>query len=218
MNLNAAMNKKTIAVIGTGRMGKALSRVFSSSFASVIISSRSEQKARQLITELNMPSLHYLPTKEAIDKADIIIVTLWYTDELNFIQQYKEELKGKIYFNISVPFNQLFTDLILPYGRSAAEIVQGFLPETKVVGIFKTIFWPVFDEVLQNGGGHDVYITAEDPLLARELMELLKPLPFRFLYAGTLAENKTIERMTLLARKTGINAGLYPRIAFSLFR
>jgi len=40
----------------------------------------------------------------------------------------------------------------------------------------------------------------------------IKPLPIVFLKAGKLKNNRTIERWTLLACETAINADNYPRV------
>jgi predicted dinucleotide-binding enzyme len=48
------------------------------------------------------------------------------------------------------------------------------------------------------------------------VLDLLAPLPFRTLDAGRLANNRTIERMTLLGRELAVRAGHYPRLAWRL--
>lgn len=198
-------------------MGKALAKLFAASFDNVIIVSRDVQKAKELMDDITQPSLKYLPLNSAIRQADIIIPALWYTDELVFAKQNAGLLKGKIYFNISVPFTESFDDLLLPYGSSAAEVIQQHLPATTVAGIFKTVFWPLFNSPLLLNNAPDVYVTSDDELTRKQLLNFLHPLPFRFVDAGTLAENRTIERMTLLSRKLGISNGFYPNIAFKLW-
>lgn len=207
----------SIAIIGTGRMGKALASLFSKSFDEVVIVSRDEQKAKDTIHEIGQPSLQYLPVAEAILQSDIIVPALWYQDEISFAKQYAPLLQGKIYFNIAVPFTQDFNDLLLPYGSSAAEEMQSLLPATTVVGIFKTVFWPVLNVAPSATNLPDVYVTANDAATRQAMVNLLQPLPFRFIDAGGLAENKTIERMTLLSRKLGLTTGIYPNIAFNLW-
>jgi len=197
-------------------MGRALAKLFSISFEEVIIVSRDEQKAKDLIYDIGQPSLKYLPVANAILQADIIVPAMWYSDEIAFAKQYASLMEEKIYFNIAVPFTKDFNDLILPYGSSAAEEIQYLIPGTKVVGIFKTVFWSLLDRVLTANNAPDVYVTADDAATGDAIVHLLQQLPFRFINAGKLSENKTIERMTLLSRKLGITAGVYPDIAFSL--
>ena len=134
-----------------------------------------------------------------------------------WVKANKEILAEKILIGITNPFNDLYNDFIISRDTSSAEEIQQLIPETKVVGAFKNTYWVVFDQPILQGLKSDIYVTSDSEEALRTVMNLLKPLPFRILKAGKFSNNRTIERMTLLAREISINAGNYPRIAFNLW-
>jgi hypothetical protein len=204
------------AIIGTGRMGKALLKTFYESYPdSILFSSRSKQKAQEVIQALGL-QLEAVPMEAAL-KADIIIPTLWFKDLLPWLEENKEELKGKIIIDITNPFNAAFDDFTTAYDTSSAEEVQKIVPQSTVVGAFKNTYFVVFDQPLLQGLKSDLYVTSDDEQALDRVIEVLKPLPFRVLNAGSLKNNRTIERMTLLSGELARKAGNYPRVSFNLW-
>ncbi len=205
-----------IAIIGTGRMGKALLKTFNQSYPdSILFSSRSKQKAQEVIQALGLP-LEAVSMEEAL-KADIIIPTLWFSDLLPWLGENEEQLKGKIIIDITNPFNAAFDDFTTAYGTSSAEEVQKTVPQSIVVGAFKNTYFVVFDQPLLQGLKSDLYVTSDNEQALDRVIEALKPLPFRVLNAGSLKNNRTIERMTLLSGELARKAGTYPRVSFNLW-
>ncbi|MBD0297866.1 MAG: NAD(P)-binding domain-containing protein [Flavisolibacter sp.] len=205
-----------IAIIGTGRMGKALLKTFYQSYPdSILFSSRSKQKAQEVIQALDL-YLEAASMEEAM-KADIIIPTLWCEDLLPWLAKNKEQLKGKIIIDITNPFNASFDDFTTAYDTSSAEEVQKMVPQSTVVGAFKNTYFVVFDQPLLQGLKSDLYVTSDHEQALDSVIEALKPLPFRVLNAGSLKNNRTIERMTLLSGELARKAGNYPRVSFNLW-
>jgi predicted dinucleotide-binding enzyme len=205
-----------IAIIGTGRMGKALLKTFYKSYPnSILFSSRSLTKAQEVIDGLAI-ELKAVPLEDAL-QADIIIPTLWFRDLIPWLEENKEQLKGKILIDITNPFNASFDDFTTAFDTSSAEEVQKAVPQTKVVGAFKNTYWVVFDQPVLQGLKSDLYITSQDEQALNTVINILRPLPFRVLNAGALINSRTIERMTLLSRELSLKAGNYPRISFNLW-
>lgn len=197
-------------------MGKALLKTFNQSYPdSILFSSRSKQKAQEVIGALGLP-LEAVPMEEAL-KADIIIPTLWFEYLLPWLGENKEQLKGKIIIDITNPFNAAFDDFTTAYDTSSAEEVQKIVPQSAVVGAFKNTYFVVFDQPLLQGLKSDLYVTSDDEQALDRIIEVLKPLPFRVLNAGSLKNNRTIERMTLLSGELARKAGNYPRVSFNLW-
>ncbi len=197
-------------------MGKALLKTFYQSYPdSTLFSSRCKQKAQEVIGALSL-QVEAVPIQEAL-KADIIIPTLWFNDLLPWLEENKEELKGKIIIDITNPFNATFDDFTTPYDISSAEEVQKIVPQSTVVGAFKNTYFVVFDQPLLQGLKSDLYVTSDNKQALDSVIEILKPLPFRVLNAGPLKNNRTIERMTLLSGELARKAGNFPRVSFNLW-
>ena len=205
-----------IAIIGTGRMGKALLNTFYKVYLNeILFAGRDITHTQQVINELGL-NLQAVSLEVAM-QAEVIIPTLWFADVQPWVQERAMALQGKILIDITNPFNETYEDFTTPYDTSSAEIIQQLIPHTHVVGAFKNTYWVVFDNPVLQGLKSDVYVTANKEEVRRKVMKLLEPLPFRILDAGTLNNNRTIERMTLLSRELSLKAGNYPRIAFNLW-
>ncbi|MDO1450870.1 NAD(P)-binding domain-containing protein [Rhodocytophaga aerolata] len=205
-----------IAIIGTGRMGKALLNTFYKVYPNeILFAGRDITHTQQVINELGL-NLQAVSLEVAM-QAEVIIPTLWFADVQPWVQERAMALQGKILIDITNPFNETYEDFTTPYDTSSAEIIQQLIPHTYVVGAFKNTYWVVFDNPVLQGLKSDVYVTANKEEVRKKVMRLLEPLPFRILDAGTLKNNRTIERMTLLSRELSLKAGNYPRIAFNLW-
>ncbi len=205
-----------IAIIGTGRMGKALLKTFYHVYpGAVYFAGRDLARAQQVAAELKLNVT--VTSMEAALQADIIIPALWFKDLLPWAALYHSVLKDKLLIDITNPFNETFDDFTTDYATSASEELQRFLPETRVVGAFKNTFWAVFDDPVHNGLASDVYLTSDFPEALQTVRMMLTPLPFRIFDAGALKNNRTIERMTLLSRELALKTGNYPRVAFHLW-
>ncbi|KAA3439349.1 NADPH-dependent F420 reductase [Rufibacter hautae] len=205
-----------VAIIGTGRMGQGLLKTFYPSYRqNVWFTGRDVAHAQRVIEELGLP-LKAVPQEEAL-QADVIIPTLWFRDLLPWAQEHRETLKGKIVIDITNPFNENFDDFTTAYDTSAAEELQKVIPDSQVVTAFKNTYWVVFDTPILQGLKSDVYVASNSDQARGNVMQLLKPLPFRVLDAGLLKNSRTIERMTLLSSELARKAGSHPRIAFNLW-
>lgn len=203
-------------VIGTGRMGKAIVNVLAKAYPGEIgLYSRDIEKAKVIIRELNIDA-RPLPGNEKFD-SDIVIHTLWFNDILPWVLQHKEQLKRKILVDICNPFNENYDDFVTPYNTSASEEIQKLIPETNVAGAFKNTYWIVFDNPEYGGIKSDIYVTANDEPTRKTIIDLLNPLPFRVFDAGSLKNNRTIERMTLLEKELAQKAGNHPRVSMHLW-
>lgn len=205
----------TVAVLGTGRMGTALTKILTETSATVWWASRHPEQ----LAQRNLPwagPVTLCRYQDAL-RADIIIPAFWYRDLLAWIADQADALAGKILVDLTNPFNAAFDDLTLDCHTSAAEEIQGQLPDTFVVGCFKNTFWSVMEAPRFQEPISDVFVTSDHAAAKAEVLTVFQPLPFRFLDAGGLRNNRTIERMTVLARELAIRYDHYPRVAYRLW-
>ncbi|MFD0697298.1 NADPH-dependent F420 reductase [Paenibacillus sp. GCM10027628] len=206
-----------ISVIGTGRMGKGLVSVLAHQVTTLQWASRTPDKAQELIKRYSLPPTVQAAGYEEALESDVLFHTLWFRDVMPWAQSHREKLRGKILVDVTNPFTEDFNDFTTEWGSSAAEELQKVLPETFVVGAFKNTFFQVFDRPLHQELKSDVYVTGDDDNARQAVMELLKGIPFRVLDGGRLANNRTIERMTLFEREVAIRYGNYPYVSFRMF-
>ncbi|MCP2259544.1 hypothetical protein LX15_003249 [Streptoalloteichus tenebrarius] len=200
-----------IAVLGSGRMGDALVAGLAPHHT-VLWGSREPERIAARAGELGATPVDHA---RALD-ADIVFSALWHRDELPFARRHRAALAGNILVSMANPYNEDYTDFTTPPDSSAAEALAAAAPESVVVGAFKNTFWGVFAKPEFPEGLSDVLVTGDDDDARRRVMAALAPMPFRFLDAGPLSRNRTIERMTLLARELSVRYGHHPYVSWRL--
>lgn len=131
-----------VAVIGLGNIGKTLARNFVKGNRPVIIASRKLEDATALAQELGGLATP-VETSEAIQSADVIILSVWFNTIEELFKQYATELQGKIIIDPSNPItpdeNSSFKKII-DADKSARQINAHFLPQgAKLVKAFGTL-------------------------------------------------------------------------------
>ena len=208
----------TIGILGTGRMGVRLARMFAQVGQTVILGSRQVTRATQIVQGLGLgQSTLSAGTYAEAANADLILPAMFLRDGmLETLEPLRAQFDGKIYLDISNPFNDTYTDFILPWDTSSAEQIQHRFPKTRVVGAFKNVWWEVFDAPTFGEGVSDVFVVSDDAAAKATLLKLVEHTPFRYIDAGQLANARTIERMTLLSGELGQRYGYFPRMNYKL--
>lgn len=207
----------TIGILGTGRMGTRLAKEFANSGHQVILGSRDPEKAERISQSIDNANIKPGNYKDAV-QADWILPAIFLRDGLlEILKPYRELLKGKLFIDISNPFNDEYSDFILPWSTSSAEKIQQEFPQVRLVGAFKNVWWEVFDEpIFENRIKSDVYVVSDDIDAKKEFMDGVTGFPFRFLDAGQSKNARTVERMTLLSGEVGQRYGFFPRMNYTL--
>ncbi len=207
---------ETIGILGTGRMGIRLSLLLANLGHQVILGSRNLDRATRIVQELGHQHIHPGTYREAVD-AKFILPALFLRDgSLTTLESFRGQLDNKVYIDISNPFNDDYTDFILPWNTSGAEEIQHRFPKTKVVGAFKNVWWEVFDAPQFGDTLSDVYVVSDRADAKAEFFSLVEGSPFRYIDAGKLSNARTIERMTLLSGELGQRYHYFPRMNYKL--
>jgi 8-hydroxy-5-deazaflavin:NADPH oxidoreductase len=205
---------KTVGILGTGRMGVRLAEAFAKAGTRVLLGSRDPQRAERIVAGLNIPGITPTGYQQAA-QAEFVLPAMFLRDGMiETLQPYRKHLAGKIVIDISNPFNVDYTDFILPWDTSGAEELQRHFPEWRIVGAFKNVWWEVFDAPTFDGTVTDVFVVGDDTAAKRDFLEIVQPMPFRFVDAGRLANARVIERMTLLSGELGQRYGYFPRMNY----
>jgi hypothetical protein len=205
-----------IGIIGTGRMGVRLAAMFARAGRTVTLGSRSLRRATYIAEALNLDRLRPGSYGDAAAAGAFLPAVFLRDGLLDQVGPLAKRLRGKLLIDISNPFNEDYSDFITPWDSSGAEELQKRLPETRVVGAYKNVFWEVFDRPLFEEGASDVLVTGDDAAAKRELLDLAEGTPFRYLDAGPLRNARAIERMTLITGALGRQIGAYPRMNWRL--
>ncbi|RIX52061.1 reductase [Paenibacillus nanensis] len=207
----------TISVLGTGNMGKALVKQLTAyTEGQVLWGSRNPEEAAELAKSFGLDQITVVSYEDAL-QADMIIPAFPAAAIMDWALVHQGRLQHKIIVDISNPFNDDFSGFTTAWGESSAERLQSLLPDSKVIGAFKNTFFKVFENPVFEDKRSDVLVTGDDEEAVLRFIERFRPLPFRFIHAGKLANNRTIERFTLLELELAVRYGTYPYISLQLF-
>lgn len=196
--------KKTIAVIGaSGKMGSAIAKNLSKGNYRLLLFAGQKEKLEQLKDEIKKENAQAdiecsgCPF-DASWEADIIILAVNYKVEKEVAEKIKEVATQKIIISISNPLNENFDGLITSSDTSAAEDLQHFLPDAKVVKAFNTIFSADFAQPIVDGKQIDSFIAGNDKEAVQTVSELVSIAGFNPIIAGDLSASRTLENMTVI--------------------
>jgi len=205
-----------IGILGTGRMGVRLAAMFADSGHTLVLGSRDLSRAERIVSGLRSKNIKAGSYEQATN-APIVLPAMFIRDGLfDQLEPLRPALRGKLLIDITNPFNDDYSDFILPWDTSGAEQIQTRLPETRVVGAFKNVWWEVFDAPRFGDTLSDVFVVGDDAVAKQIFFELTQGTPFRYIDAGNLKNARTIERMTLLSGEMGQRYGFFPRMNYKL--
>src|SRR4030095_8428985 len=155
---------------------------------------------------------------EQAAEAPVVLPAMFLRDGmLETIEPLRAKFDGKLWIDITNPFNGRYDDFVLAWALSGAEEIQKRFPRARVVGAFKNVWWEVFDQPkFDSGVVSDVYVVSDHASARREFHELVDDSRFRVIDGGRLYNARFVERMTLFAAELGQRQGYFPRMNWRL--
>ncbi|MEW6298498.1 MAG: NADPH-dependent F420 reductase [Thermodesulfobacteriota bacterium] len=199
-----------IAILGgTGEQGPGLALRWARAGEEVIIGSRQREKGERVAAELNQELgkdlLRGTDNASAAAAADVAVLTVPYAAHVSTLETVKEQLKGKIFVDVSVPLDpENPRRVIMPPAGSATEEAQQVLgPDVQVVGALQNVSAHLLRDlhaaldcdVLVCGGNKDARAT---------VIRLIEKLGTRAIDAGPLEAARLIEPITALLIRLNI--------------
>jgi NADPH-dependent F420 reductase len=193
------VSHKVIGVLGgTGEQGRGLATRFAQAGLSVIIGSRTLERAAEVATEIGH-GVKGMNNADTAVASDIVIVAVPWDGHKELLESLTNELAGKIVIDCVNPLGfdkQGAFSLVVAEG-SAAQQAQGILTESKVVAAFHHISAKLLLETGGPGLHGDVLVVGDD----REATDLATALAntlgeMRGVYAGRLRNAGQVEAFT----------------------
>ncbi|MGZ3924466.1 MAG: NADPH-dependent F420 reductase, partial [Flavisolibacter sp.] len=131
-------------------------------------------------------------------EADIIIPAVEYKVEKEVAESIKDVATQKIVISISNPLNESYDGLVTAPDTSAAEELQAYLPDSKIVKAFNTVFAGDFSQPVIDGKQVDVLIAGNDEESVQAVSDVVAHTGFNPVVAGGLSTSRTLENMTAL--------------------
>lgn len=203
---------ESVAVLGTGRMGRALAVRLASAGHQVTLGSRDQGKARDVVGELN-GSLLGSPIgsggySQALEVADIAVLAVPYGSQAAVLRAIREGLRGMILVTTVIALDPAVPDRVsLPAAGSAALEAQDLLgPQIPVVAAFQTVMYRVLAEV-EKPTSAEVWVAGDDPAARRRVVGLATSTGLMTRDIGPLVNSIACESLTSIIMKVGADSG-----------
>jgi NADPH-dependent F420 reductase len=197
---------KTIAILGgTGDLGTGLARRWVEAGYTVIIGSRTEEKAQTAMADLTAVmsdrgvtniAVQAMENLAAATTADLVVITVPFSHQASTLELVKEALQGKILIDVTVPLvPPKVAKVQMPEEGSAGQIAQAILgKEVSVVSAFQN----VAAHHLQEGKGLDcdVLVTGNNIEAREVVIGLVEAAGMRGFHAGPIANAAAAEALT----------------------
>lgn len=197
---------KTIAILGgTGDLGTGLARRWVEAGYTVIIGSRTEEKAQTAMADLTAVmnergvaniAVQAMENLAAATTADLVVITVPFSHQASTLELVKDALQGKILIDVTVPLvPPKVAKVQMPEEGSAGQIAQTLLgKEVSVVSAFQN----VAAHHLQEGKGLDcdVLVTGNNIEAREVVIGLVEAAGMRGFHAGPIANAAAAEALT----------------------
>jgi 8-hydroxy-5-deazaflavin:NADPH oxidoreductase len=200
-----------VTIIGAGNMGRGIgSRVVAGGHQLEIVD-RDPAQARQLAEDLGGSATALDPG--ALFGGEVVVFAVYYPGIKDAIQQYADQLLGKVVVDITNPVDtQTWDSLATPPGSSSAEETQQLVPQgAVVVKAFNTTFAPTLVAGEVSGQQLDVLIAGDDDNAKQKVSQLASDGGLRPVDVGPLHRAQQLEQLGFLhislQQPLGLNFG-----------
>jgi 8-hydroxy-5-deazaflavin:NADPH oxidoreductase len=192
-----AQDDKTIAVIGTGRMGGAFGKLFSEAGYKVIYGSRNpaDEKVQSLVRGTNGGAA--MSAKDAAAKAGIIVVaTPWNATEATI--KGMGDLTGKLILDPTNAIQFGKDGASMSVDTSGGELLRDWAKGASVVKAFNTVGYFVIADPKVLADKVAVFLASDDAAAKDKAMAMVNTLGFEGVDVGGMKNARVLEGMSIL--------------------
>lgn len=187
-----------VTIIGAGNMGRAIGTRVVSGGHELEVLDRDPAEAQKLADELGSAATALGPG--APFGGEIVVFALYYPGIKKAVEQYRDQLSGKVVVETSNPVDtETWDRLATPPGTSATQELAQLVPQgVSLVKAFNTTFAQTLIEGEVAGQQLDVLIAADDDDAKRKVSQLVSDGGLRAVDAGSLKRAEQLEHLGLL--------------------
>jgi predicted dinucleotide-binding enzyme len=93
--IKVPISDRTVAIIGTGNIGTRLAANFAAGGQDFLLAGRDQDATRELASDLDGHA-EVVSVDEAVQRADVLVLAVWFDAFKQLIAQYGEQLAGKV--------------------------------------------------------------------------------------------------------------------------
>lgn len=192
-----------ITIIGTGNMARGIGTRVLAGGNNITLVGHTPDKAKDLAAELQAAatkgaSVQAAPSGAPLD-GDVVVLAVPYSAAASVVQQYGEQLAGKVVVDITNPVDfSTMSPAVAPGTSGAEEIAKAAPAGAKVVKAFNTTFAGTLVPGQVAGQPLDVLIAGDDADAKATVGRVVEASGLRAIDAGPLQRARQLEALGLL--------------------
>ena len=187
----------TVAIIGTGNLGGRIATAFAAGGQDFLLAGRDTDAADKLASDLGGHA-EVVSVDEAVERADVLLLAVWFDAFKELIAQYGERLAGKIIID---PTNPVGPDgkggfqKTIGAQESSGQILAGLLPAgARLVKAFGTLSADTLSAVARREPERAVlFYAADDDAAGEEVADLIRIAGYEPVLVGGLDQSIRLE-------------------------
>jgi 8-hydroxy-5-deazaflavin:NADPH oxidoreductase len=187
-----------ITIIGTGNMARGIGRRLIAGGHAVTVLGKDTDDAEAVVSEIGADGSARAGRSGDAIADDVVVLAVYYPDAQAAVEQYGDDLSGKVVVDITNPVNETFDGLVTPPDSSAAQELAKTAAGARVVKAFNTTFAGTLIEGRVAGQPLDVFIAGDDEDAKATVATLAKDGGLNPIDAGPLKQARQLEAMGLL--------------------
>jgi predicted dinucleotide-binding enzyme len=197
-----------VAIIGIGNIGTRLAANFAAGGQDFLLAGRDQEAARKLAADLDGHA-EVVSVDEAVDRADVLVLAVWFDTSRQLIAEYGDRLVGKVIVDPSNPvamaddgtFHKTIGDQ-----ESSGQILAGLLPDgARLVKAFGTLSAGTLSAAARQEPERAVqFFATDDDAAATLVAELIRADGYEPLRVGGLDQSVRIESFGDLHEQGGL--------------
>jgi predicted dinucleotide-binding enzyme len=191
------ISDNTVAIIGTGNIGSRLAAAFAAGGQDFLLAGRDQEAARKVAADLDGQA-DVVNVDEAVDRADVLVLAVWFDVFKQLIAQYGDRLAGKVIIDPTNPVgpdgNGGFQKLIGEQ-ESSGQILAGLLPAGgRLVKAFGTLSADSLSAAARREPERAVlFYAADDDAAGEEVADLIRVAGYEPVRVGGLDQSIRLE-------------------------
>ncbi len=210
------MGKSQLAILGTGRVGRAVAGGLIRAGRSILFGSRTPQSAA--VSQLaEFADVEILSIEEAVQRSQICLLAVpWKAAKL--VAASIPDWESRTLIDCSNPLNSTFNGLELGFESSAAEEIAKVARGAHVVKTLNTASSDLMSQPRVNDQATSMFYCGDDASAKQAVHEMLEQLGFDPLDAGPLKQARYLEPLAMLSIDLAIRGGLGSKWGLKVLR
>jgi 8-hydroxy-5-deazaflavin:NADPH oxidoreductase len=187
-----------VTIIGTGNMARGIGSRLVAGGHRVTVLGKEVEAAEEVVRDLDAGDAASAGRTGDPIADDVVVLAVYYPDAMAAVEQYGDELDGKVVVDITNPVNETFDGLVTPPDGSAAQELAAATGGARVVKAFNTTFANTLRQGDVSGQPLDVFLAGDDADAKATVAQLAEDGGLRPVDAGPLGRARELEAAGLL--------------------